>query len=560
MKKFFKSLPFVTAVAITLGFSSCQNDEIMSNSTEDYEILEATATVRVDVNESRTAFPIEGNDMEFTWTAGDRIVVLSEDGERNIGVMTLSKGEGTGRGEFTGSLRTRKSDTKVNVYYLGLKATEGLSSTMIDREFNISAQETAHKNLTDYGVMHAVTDITRNEETGKVSMNFLVSSLVSYARFYFHLPEGISATNEAVTVSGQNIKNAFTLNYADASLTNQTEGNITITPDWTVGNANEGGAFMVFVPSVDAITEFAVTVGEKTYKAKLDAKEYVAEIFYCGGNRSHGKDIYFSENGEWTVTYMDGEQVVDTQKENSFAPSMTFTAIAGPEKDAFNFLGWAEAENGAVVYTAGQEFTLNRPETEKTLYAVWEAAKAENMTVIAWNNDGTPTKQTAVEYNHTWPYTFDLSNFDTPTRENYKFMGWAASADSKTAITSVTFNYPETVKNVYAIWEETWKESTYTLYYGENGKYGKAQQYYPASGQTPWIFYCEEADYEYTAPAGYELIGWADEEGATVAKYTPGDKITTGGKENLVKTVYPVIKKKTSEGTITAPGSTGTGY
>ena len=555
MKKLLFSLSCLAAFASSVCLTSCQDDEMVNAGTEEFQTVMATATGSFGP-ESRTSFPVTNNSVKFNWSEGDQIVVLSEDGERNIGVMTLTSGADSNYGDFRGNLRTKPTDQKVHVYYLGQNVKSGLSGVAYDMSFNIADQLTAHENLTDYGFMHADAELERSTD-GQVNIKFQVKSLMTYAHFYFHLPEGVNATDENVSVAGAKVSNSFTLNFSDASFTNVAEGAIAIHPEW---DGTTGSAFMVFLPANGIAPEFNVTVGEKTYRATLPATEYEPNDFICGGNPAHGKDVYFSENGEWTVTYMDGEKVVDTQKENSFAPSMTFTAIAGPEKDAFNFLGWAEAENGAVVYTAGQEFTLNRPDTEKTLYAVWEAAKAENMTVIAWNNDGTTTKQTAVEYNHTWPYTFDLSNFDTPTRENYKFMGWGASADATTAITSVTFEYPEIVKEVYAIWDEQWKHTTYTLNYGEKGVYGKAQQFYPASGQTPWIFYCEEADYEYTAPAGYELIGWADEANATVAKYTPGNEISTGGKDIQEKTVYPVLKKKTSEGTITAPGSTGTGY
>lgn len=148
-----------------------------------------------------------------------------------------------------------------------------------------------------------------------------------------------------------------------------------------------------------------------------------------------------------------------------------------------------------------------------------------------------------------------------PTKDNYKFMGWSDTADGivnndYTAGAEFTLTRPNTEKTLYAIWEEEWHFTTYILYYKDGAT---VTQFYNAEKmKTPWIFYCDSNDYE--VPEGQILLGWADEEGATVAKYTDGDEISTGGKDIQTKTVYPVLKNKASEGTITAPGSTGTGY
>lgn len=540
----------VLATALSMSMTSCQNEEFASvASGDEFENIHVIATVS-RAPESRTSKPMTGNGLECSWEENDKVVVFSKNGEDNLGVLTLETGAGEKDATFSGTLRVRPSDTDVNIYYLGRNKTEGLDNLMIDETFHINLQNGANSSITDYDIMYSAAEMKRLSD-GSASLNFGLNSIVSFAHFYAHLPEGVvPANSEAITVSGQNVFNQFTLKFANAEITNTVAGPITVNPVWETGATNEFDFFMAVLPGENVQTDFTITIGEKTYRASLDARTYNANKIFSGG-KIEGKDVYFSENDTWTVTYMNGEEVVKTETANSFAPSMTFTAIAGPEKEAFNFLGWAEAENGAVVYTAGQEFTLNRPETEKTLYAVWEAAKAENMTVYGWYNDGTELKVEDVEYNHTWPFTFDLSNLDIPTRDEYTFKGWAASADSKTAITSVTFNYPETVKNVYAIWEASKVDVTVK---------GMDDDKYLGSGtdkgvKLPHTMILSE-NLEAPTKDGYTFLGWTATKGGSEII----TEVTFTNKDELTKTVYAVWKKNSSEGTITAPGSTGTGY
>lgn len=476
MKKLLFSLSCLVAFASSVCLTSCQNDEMVNAGSEEFQTVMATATGSFGP-ESRTSFPVTNNSVKFNWSEGDQIVVLSEDGERNIGVMTLTSGADSNYGEFQGNLRTKPTDQKVHVYYLGQNVKSGLSGVAYDMPFNIADQLTAHENLTDYGFMHADAELERSTD-GQVNIKFQVKSLMTYAHFYFHLPEGVNATDENVSVAGAKVSNSFTLNFSDASFTNVAEGAIAIHPEW---DGTTGSAFMVFLPANGIAPEFNVTVGEKTYRATLPATEYEPNDFICGGNPAHGKDVYFSENGEWKVTYIDYGDASDKKDVTKigYGPSMTFKIVKDPVKAGYKFMGWSDEENGAVnpAYTYGADLTLNRPNTEKTLYSVWE---------------------------------------------------------------------------------EEWKYTKYSLTYKDGIT---VTQYYSSKTETPWIFYCEESDnIDYTAPEGYTLVGWADEEGAQEAKYTVGSKISTGGKDIQTKTVYPVLKKKTSEGTITAPGSTGTGY
>lgn len=372
LKNKFYMFSWLAAAAMTCGMASCQSEDAVVSSNEEEIVLEAEAIARIS-DGTRTAFPATESGYVFQWSEGDRIVIMSEDGSRNLGVLTLSEGAGEGTGKFSGTVKTRSTDTKANIFYLGRKQTENLASMLYDTTFDMSKQLTAHEDMTDFGIMHATADLERIGN--KVSFTFNVASLLGYARFNFHLPEGVTASDEAITVKGKNIFNAFTLSLADATLSNKTEGEMTIVPDWKTGDA-----FMAFVPAVGAETMFEVTIGDKTYKAELDAREYKANIVFCGGKPLHGKDIYFSENGEWKIIYMNGGKVfyIDTDSKK-FVPSFTKTITDDvPEAEAnMEFLGWSDTEGGAVKYVAGDEVTLTRPVTEMTVYAVWKKTSSE---------------------------------------------------------------------------------------------------------------------------------------------------------------------------------------
>lgn len=144
---------------------------------------------------------------------------------------------------------------------------------------------------------------------------------------------------------------------------------------------------MVFVPATAAVTEFEVNVGGVLYKASLDAKDYKGGKYYCGGQPLHGKDVYFSKDGDWTLIYdaNGGSNAPATATVNgNFAQSYRFTVSTEiPVKEGYEFLGWADSDAAATPdYQVGGQVTIARPATTKTIYAVWKQKLAEgNITV-----------------------------------------------------------------------------------------------------------------------------------------------------------------------------------
>lgn len=467
MKKLKLGLAWAAALSMMGGLASCQSEDIVSQGDDNTVAVKAVAHVTMG-DDTRTSYTPGENSFKFAWSTGDKIVVVSEDGRRNIGVMALSGEGGQSSGDFEGILNVRPNDTKVNVYYLGRNKTEGLGTMAISTGFNVASQNTDLASVTDYDVMYTKADIAR-EDDGKVVMNFTVKSIVSIARFCFHLPDGVSASDEAVTVKGKNIYNGYTLNFADASLTDKAEGAISINPAW---NGSDGDAFMTFVPAVGAVTEFEVEVDGVVYKAALDEREYGAGKFFCGGQPLHGKDIYFTKDGSWTLNYdaNGGTGAPDSMTDlQNFAPSCRMLVSSQiPVREGYRFLGWADdAEATVAQYQPGGTVTITRPAVSKTIYAVWaEEEWHYKEYTLHYDTYGDETQFYSTYCKEPWKFYTD--NAPVPTKAGYTFLGWADTQNAtevKYAKTGATIDLTKAVftKTVYAVWKKNGAEGNVTV-------------------------------------------------------------------------------------------------
>lgn len=466
MKKLKLGLAWAAALSMMGGLASCQSEDIVSQGDDNTVAVKAVAHVTMG-DDTRASFtPDAEAGLKFAWSTGDKIVVVSEDGRRNIGVMTLSGEGGQPFGDFEGILNVRPNDTKVNVYYLGRNKTEGLGNMAVSTGFNVANQNTGVANIADYAVMHTLADIAR-EEDGKVVMSFTVKSIISYARFCFHLPDGVSASDEAVTVKGKNIYNAYTLNFADASLSDKAEGEISIVPDWNTGDAS-----MTFVPATGAVTEFEVTVDGVVYRAALDAKNYEKDKNYCGNQPLHGKDIYFTKDGEWTLNYdaNGGTGAPDSMTDlQNFAPSCRMLVASQiPVREGYRFLGWADDADATVAqYQPGGTVTITRPAVSKTIYAVWaEEEWHYKEYTLHYDTYGDETQFYSTYCKEPWKFYTD--NAPVPTKAGYTFLGWADTQNAtevKYAKTGATIDLTKAVftKTVYAVWKKNGAEGNVTV-------------------------------------------------------------------------------------------------
>ena len=142
------------------------------------------------------------------------------------------------------------------------------------------------------------------------------------------------------------------------------------------------------------------------------------------------------------------------------------------------------------------------------------------------------TETTAAE-----SYQIDV-NRGKPTRDRYKFDGWADTANATTARyfggELITLTKDNPTKTIYAVWKPIFE-----LHYNANGGTGAPDS------QTYTALSATSTQATFTVPNqtptkdGYTFKGWADSSTATTAQYQPGGTIAVKH-ENSPKTVYAV--------------------
>lgn len=151
-------------------------------------------------------------------------------------------------------------------------------------------------------------------------------------------------------------------------------------------------------------------------------------------------------------------------------------------------------------------------------------------------------------------YQIDV-NKGKPTRDRYKFDGWADTANATTASyfggELITLTKDNPIKTIYAVWKPIFE-----LRYDANGGTGAPDS------QTYTALSATSTQATFTVPnqtptkEGYTFKGWADSATATTAQYQPGGPIAVKH-ENSPKTVYAVWEcnhPKDNDGKCTVPG------
>ena len=151
-------------------------------------------------------------------------------------------------------------------------------------------------------------------------------------------------------------------------------------------------------------------------------------------------------------------------------------------------------------------------------------------------------------------YQIDV-NKGKPTRDRYKFDGWADTANATTASyfggELITLTKDNPIKTIYAVWKPIFE-----LRYDANGGTGAPDS------QTYTALSATSTQATFTVPnqtptkEGYTFKGWADSAAATTAQYQPGGPIAVKHTDSP-KTVYAVWEcnhPKDNDGKCTVPG------
>mgnify|MGYP003018211244 CR=1 FL=1 len=225
-------------------------------------------------------------------------------------------------------------------------------------------------------------------------------------------------------------------------------------------------------------------------------------------------------------------------------------------------------------YTKGKEQATFYSSTSSTVNATANVTGSEpypcSKNFYLVYKEPTPTKYTyhlIHEFNYVGGTRWDIMattaaesyqidvNKGKPTRDRYKFDGWADTANATTASyfggELITLTKDNPIKTIYAVWKPIFE-----LRYDANGGTGAPDS------QTYTALSATSTQATFTVPnqtptkEGYTFKGWADSATATTAQYQPGGPIAVKH-ENSPKTVYAVWEcnhPKDNDGYCTVPG------
>lgn len=146
----------------------------------------------------------------------------------------------------------------------------------------------------------------------------------------------------------------------------------------------------------------------------------------------------------YTVSYnANGGSGAPSSQTKWYGKSLTLSSTK-PTRTGYTFAGWATSASGSVAYAAGASYTAN---ATVTLYAKWTA----HTYTVKYNANG----GTGAPANQTKTYGTALTLSSTkPTRNYYKFLGWATSASATTAQYASGASYTANAAvTLYAVWE-----------------------------------------------------------------------------------------------------------
>lgn len=97
-----------------------------------------------------------------------------------------------------------------------------------------------------------------------------------------------------------------------------------------------------------------------------------------------------------------------------------------PTREEYTFKGWSQKADGAVEFKAGETVEITNDYPELTLFAVWELNPLVKYTITYDANGGKDAPDAQSVESRTGKGEFVITS-KVPTREGYKFVGWATS-------------------------------------------------------------------------------------------------------------------------------------
>ena len=262
--------------------------------------------------------------------------------------------------------------------------------------------------------------------------------------------------------------------------------------------------------------------------------------FVCQYSTPHSDTAYINH----TIAISDIKAAADRATVNSGYQIVGWSkeANANPTTWPLNKAGTTACNKGNTIYLVAKN-----PNPTPTMYTYHLIHEFNYVGGTRWDIQAT----TAAE-----SYQLDV-NKGKPTRDRYKFDGWADTANATTAKyfggELITLTKDNPTKTIYAVWKPIFE-----LHYNANGGTSApdSQTYTALSATTTQATFTIRD--QIPTREGYTFKGWADSSTATTAQYQPGGTIAVKH-ENSPKTVYAVWEcshPKDNDGKCTVPGCT----
>lgn len=274
----------ILALGCGLVLASCSDDLTTQDGGQLTPVTaQGRAADRIDGDlDSRVGRPVQKTDEQwilgFEWENADRIVFVDPaiptvNGVIDLTAMTDDKQSATFKG---GLIRNGKDDFRVTTWNLGARpvSADMDTRTIID----LSSQTGLKDNLGALDVMADLTETNRLRMTDNgLVASFNLTSTLSFVRFRLDLPDDLTYAGQPITVSGDGLVNAYTLNLADGSSQPRT-GNITV--GGTALPDGDADIYMALYPGATPELTFSLDIDGQTYAGTFAAYDYRPNTYY----------------------------------------------------------------------------------------------------------------------------------------------------------------------------------------------------------------------------------------------------------------------------------------
>lgn len=283
MKQYIYSALALTAV---MGFTSCQNEEVMPS--VDNATRQVTLTITADRGDldTRTTMGVVNGDLVTYWENTDKLIVTNEVETgitaQNFGVLNFAgyvdEADHT-KAKFSNTITLPASTKYVRLTYLGKKYTANLDSYTGDIEYSVANQTGTLADLTQNDVLYTYDPITiPTDKTNFVEEDVMLTRLLSYGYFELKdLPVDL-VKGDVIKVTDPNgslvVMKKISVNKTQDYSSVQPTNTITITKGET-GNK----FYLAMVPQTCSL-QFEVTKNGIKYTATLGENEWKATEYY----------------------------------------------------------------------------------------------------------------------------------------------------------------------------------------------------------------------------------------------------------------------------------------